>query len=162
MLYRFDNQMRVTYQGTLTAEDIANMEIRDIAFSDNELSAVTNESWYIRNVLFTTNTNLHINQVIANVFNGKTPTGTEWSANYQGGYLYYKGVVETYGNFTSFYMGEDWKSHIRIGTQTSLRSGGGPNHTGEFIHSSCNGYSDKEHSITNRIGWPSKRVFWVR
>jgi hypothetical protein len=162
ILYRADNIMNLTYNGTLTASDITNMNIKDIAFSDNEYSAVTNESWYIENVQFSTNTNLPLNQVIANVFNGKTPTGTEWNLKYAGGYLYYSGIIKTYGDFKSFYMGANWKAHITIGTQSSLRTGGHPHHTGEFIHSSCNGYSDKDHSITNRIGWKSKRVFWVR
>ena len=103
-----------------------------------------------------------INQVIANVFNGLTPTGTPWTPSYQGGYLYYSGVIKTYGDFKSFYMGANWKEHYMIGTNVSLRTGGGKNHTGEFIHSKCNGYSEKEHSITNRIGWTNKRVFWIR
>lgn len=37
------------------------MKIKDIAFSDNEYSPDTNESWYIENVKFSTNTNLPIN-----------------------------------------------------------------------------------------------------
>lgn len=71
-----------------------------------------------------------MNQVIANVFNGLTPTGSQWSQNYDKGYLYYNGIIRTYGNFQSFYMGENWKAHVVIGTKTSLRTGGGPHHTG--------------------------------
>lgn len=63
----------------LTEKDIEGMQIKDIGFSDNEYSMDTQYSWYIENVKFSTNTTLPINQVIANVFNGKTPTGTEWS-----------------------------------------------------------------------------------
>ena len=53
----------------------------------------------MQNVKFKTTTNLPINQVIANVFNGKTPTGTDWTLAYDGGYLQYEGVVKTYGDF---------------------------------------------------------------
>lgn len=35
ILYRANNQMNLTYQGLLTADDIPNMEIKDIGFSDN-------------------------------------------------------------------------------------------------------------------------------
>jgi len=90
----------------------------------------TPESWYINNVNFSTNSNLSINKTIANVFNGKTPTGTAWDINYQASYLHYNGVISTYGSFKSFYMGWQWKAHIQIGTSTSLRTGGTTNHTG--------------------------------
>ena len=119
------------------------MNIKNIAFSDNQYSADTDQSWYMQNVKFKTTTNLPINQVIANVFNGKTPTGTDWTLAYDGGYLQYEGVVKTYGDFQSYYMGQNNKQHVRIGTNTTLRTGGTKDHTGELIHSSYNGYAEK-------------------
>ncbi len=41
----------------------------------------------------------NLNQIIANVFNGKTPTGTAWSLEYNEGYLFYGGVIKTYGKW---------------------------------------------------------------
>ena len=102
------------------------------------------------------------NQVLANVFNGKTPTGTEWSQGYNQGYLFFSGVIYTYGNWDKFWMGWTNAPYVNIGSQTSLRVGGSNHHTGEFIHSSCNGYKDIDHSITSRWDWKNKRVFWVR
>lgn len=46
-----------------------------MAFSDNEYSANTNESWVIKNIVFSTIINIPLNQVIANVFNDKKHTG---------------------------------------------------------------------------------------
>jgi hypothetical protein len=119
------------------------MEIVDIGWSDNIYQMNTEYSWYMNNAAFTTTEGLDKYQAIANIFNGKTPTGTDWSIGYEGGYLYYDGIIQTYGNFKSFYMGCQWKAHITIGTAVSLRSGGGQHHSGEFIHSSYNGYSIK-------------------
>lgn len=154
--------MKLTYYGSLTAEDIDKMKIQDIAFSDNELSANTDESWYIQDVKFRTDTGLPINQVLANVFNGKTPIGTEWTESYDKGFLYYEGKLRTYGDFSFYYLGNDTKETIKIGTNVSLRTGGTKGQTGEFIHTGEKTYSDTEHSITSKIGWKNKRVFWVR
>lgn len=52
ILYRANNKMNLTYQGILTADDIQKMKIKSIAFSDNEYSPDTNESWYIKMLNF--------------------------------------------------------------------------------------------------------------
>jgi basic membrane lipoprotein Med (substrate-binding protein (PBP1-ABC) superfamily) len=42
---------------------------------------------------------VNLNQIVANVFNGKTPTGNQWSLGYNEGYLVYSGTIKTYGNW---------------------------------------------------------------
>lgn len=42
---------------------------------------------------------INLKQVIVNVFNGKTPTGSPWSQTYNEGYLFYKGKISTYGDW---------------------------------------------------------------
>ena len=55
------------------------------------------------------------------------------------------------GNPTHFY---------KVGEIVSFETGGFDYHSGEFIHTSCNGYSNKDHSVTARVGWEETRVFW--
>ncbi len=139
-----DNVIKTYFKGELTEEDINKMKIVDIGWSDNPETMNTPESWYINDFEFKTvvmTKNLPILKAVANVFNGKTPTGEEWTDKYEGGFLQYHGIVRTYGHFNSFYMDGQLKEHIQIGSKSSLRTGGRPSHTGEWIHTSCNGYS---------------------
>ena len=81
-----DNVITTDFKGTLTEEDIPKMKITDIGWSDNPETMNTPESWYINNVNFQTNFQTNINfpisKLVANVFNGKTPTGEEWTEQY--------------------------------------------------------------------------------
>lgn len=58
---------------------------------------------------------VNLNQVIANFFNGKTPTGSEWSQEYNEGFLFFKGVIKTYGSWDKFWMGWSQDPYIKIG-----------------------------------------------
>lgn len=111
-MMKADNAIKTDFKGELTEEDIRKMKIVDIGWSDNPETMKTPESWYINNFEFKTvkmTINLPILKVVANVFNGKTPTGEEWTDKYEGGLLQYHGIVRTYGHFNSFYMGRHWK-----------------------------------------------------
>ena len=55
------------------------------------------------------------------------------------------------GNPTAFYT---------VGEKVRMRLGGHIHHTGEYVHSHSNGYSNKNNSITSRPGWEDTRVFW--
>jgi hypothetical protein len=104
-----DGVITTDFKGALTEDDIQKMNIVDIGWSDSPETMNTPESWYMNNFSFLTNTKLPIPKLIENVFNGKTPTGEDWTDKYESGYLYYNGVVRTYGHFNSFYMGRAWK-----------------------------------------------------
>ena len=71
-----------------------------------------------------------MNKVIANVFNGKTPTGTQWSQTYNEGNLIFSGIIKTYGVWDKFWMGWHKDPYVKIGTNTTLKSGGHVYHTG--------------------------------
>lgn len=70
-----DDVITTDFKGTLTEDDIQKMNIVDIGWSDNPETMNTPESWYMNNFNFVTNTKLPIPKLVANVFNGKTPTG---------------------------------------------------------------------------------------
>jgi hypothetical protein len=111
-MMKADNAIKTDFKGELTEEDIKKMKIVDIGWSDNPETMNTPESWYINDLEFKTvkmTINLPILKVVANVFNGKTPTGEEWTDKYEGGLLTYHGIMRTYGHFNSFYMGWQWK-----------------------------------------------------
>jgi hypothetical protein len=71
---------------------------------------------------------LNKNIFLANYFNGKTPTGTEWSATYDESYILFSGKVRTYGNWESFWYG--CGKTAKKGDNNSFRVGGGVQHSG--------------------------------
>ena len=160
-----------------TPKIIENLAIKHIGFSDSKLTMNTEYSWILKDVNFggsivTSSEGVYpptyisgdiVNHyaMIANYFNGLTPTATTWDINYDRGYLFFSGTFLTYGNWTKMYVGANWTSMVNIGENTSFRTGGWCQHTGEYIHTSCNGYDKKEHSITSRSNWDNIRVFWV-
>ena len=132
ILVKNNQQISLDFAGQLTKEMIAtNFKFRDFGVSDNEVTMNTENSWYIENptisVLIATNLPngypmqtmdpnlIDQNQVIANVFNGKTPTATQWSQNYNGGYVVFKGIIRTYGSWTKMWSGCSNKPYINIG-----------------------------------------------
>jgi peptide methionine sulfoxide reductase MsrB len=99
---------------------------------------------------------------LARVFNGKTPSGKAWNASYTGGYVWINGRLSTFGKWNKFYEGCGWKNYYNVGQVISLRTGGDISHAQEYIHTACNGYATKDHSITSRFEWDNTRVFWVQ
>lgn len=60
------------------------LRIIDFAVSDSNTTVKrADKSWIIRNPVITTNQpSINASRGLANLLNGKTPTGTEWDINY--------------------------------------------------------------------------------
>jgi hypothetical protein len=174
---RLNHKLGRSFNGTTglrwTVDSIRSLipHIKSFGVSDSLNTIYTEYSWYLEDVTIraarTTGylqyaCDVSVEQYLMNVLNGLTPTGTGWSIHYDAAYVWFTGLFKTFGTWMSMYEGRDWTSHIAVGTKTSFRSGGHPHHTGEFIHTSCNGYRSINHSITSRVDWRDNRVFWVR
>jgi hypothetical protein len=90
----------------------------------------------------------------ANIANVKPPVlgkvADSWKG-YTGGYMYFKGAVNTFGSWKTMYQGCGWTGTCNVGNTHVFRSGGQRYHTGEYIHISCNGYKyNVANSITSR------------
>ena len=148
--------------------------IKDFGFSDKIETMHTDQSWVLGNVSITaskmlsyllSNNSVSIPEYAANVFNGLTPTGTQWAIDYPIGYLWFSGQFITYEAWSSMYVGctgENGVLYYHVNQQASLRTGGHESHTGEYIHSNCNAYGSQDNSITSRVDWQNTRVFWGR
>jgi hypothetical protein len=126
----------------------------------------TEYSWYFENPQMGTSKTgdpeAALTTFLMNVLNGRIPTGTTWCLGYADAYLWFAGLFKTFGTWTSMYVGVNWTSYVSVNRKTSFRCGGASPPTGEFIHTSCNGYGSKDHSITSRCDWSDTRVFWFR
>jgi hypothetical protein len=156
-----------------TEELVAAFLPRVTAFgvSDKPDTMNTEYSWYIespeisaaRTVSYLNyDYNVPLLQYLTNILNGLTPTGTPWSIHYDAALVRVAGVFKTYGDSTSMYEGQHWTSYLPVNTKTRFRCGGHIQQTGEFIHTSCNGYGSHHHSITSRANWSDRRYFWFR
>jgi hypothetical protein len=174
---RLNHKLGQSFNGTTglrwTVDSIRSLipHIKSFGVSDNMNTIFTEYSWYLEDVTMhaarTTGylkwaSDVSLEQYLMNIFNGLTPTGTGWSIGYTAAYVTFCGLFKTFGTWTSMYVGCNWTSHVSVDTKTSFRCGGHPRHTGEFIHTSCNGYQAINHSITSRVDWGDNRVFWVR
>jgi len=157
----------------VTAEVLGGMDIKGIAFSDKLITVETEYSWILPTVKvsykWTDNTSGCYyypehecpNNALLNFINGKTPTGTEWSQNYDKGHLIFSGTLETWGTWNSKYVGVNYSSYYNVSDNVTFQCGGTRAHTGEFVHTGANGYNHKDHSITARHDDAVTRVFWV-
>lgn len=96
MLVRDKKVITCDFKGLLTPEDfVKKFKFKDFGVSDNEKTMKTEESWYYPNVELTPlicsnkaggayldSSLINTNTLLANIFNGKTPTGTAWSQDY--------------------------------------------------------------------------------
>ncbi len=97
-----------------------------------------------------------------NFINGKAPTGENWHSGYKEGYLFYSDFFNTFGKWSTMATGEH-NGFVNTNQNYNFRSGGDLHHEGEFIHSTCNAYKSKDHSITNLLKWDSiDSVVWFR
>jgi len=141
--------------------------IVDIGWSDSTSTIFREQSWIIRNVSFSTTYILMSNLPLhfSHMLNGKTPTGTTWSSSYSGAYVYYNGRLETFGSWSSMFVG--CSNYATVGTNRVFRTGGENGewkyqHVGEYIHSSCADYTTNSNSVTSLSSWSNNRVFWVK
>jgi hypothetical protein len=139
--------------------------------SDDPATMSTEYSWYIESPVITAgrtttyghyDLNVPLIRYLMNILNGLTPTGTPWSINYSDAYVWFSGMFKTFGSWRSMYVGANWTSYASVNTSFSFRCGGHIHHTGEFIHTACNGYGSQDHSITERANWSGRRFFWFR
>jgi hypothetical protein len=174
---RLNHKIQTQFFGTTgyvwNEQSVADFLPRVTAFgvSDKPDTIYTEYSWLIEAPKFSAgrtvcygqhDTNVPLIHYLTNILNGLTPTGTPWSIDYAEAYVWFSGLFKTFGNWTSMYEGANWTSHIQVNTATGFRCGGHIHHTGEFIHTSCNGYGSQDHSITSRANWQDQRFFWFR
>ncbi|XP_022087521.1 uncharacterized protein LOC110977582 [Acanthaster planci] len=149
------------------------------AVSDDVATINTENSWILENSSWafesfrvcgnspcTSSTNLGISyaDVIANLAKCQTPSGTDWSQAYAGGYAMIDGFLSTNGDWSRMFYG-CVNSYRNVGQSTRLRFGGGPHHTGEFVHTSCNDYSanvQDGNRVTSRWTTNNVRVMWMK
>jgi hypothetical protein len=171
--HKIGNSFYGTPGCTWTEDSVAAVlpHVKHFGVSNDPATMHTEYSWYILSPRITAGRTLDYGHYdmsvpmllyLVNVLNGLTPTGTSWYSEYSEGYVWFAGVFRTFGQWTSMYEGCNYTSHIAVGTETSFRTGGHLHHTGEYIHSSCNGYASKDHSITSRVCWMDNRFFWFR
>ncbi|TNV76074.1 hypothetical protein FGO68_gene15660 [Halteria grandinella] len=150
-------------------------KIADVGWSESLESLTGQRTWFLQNASFKVSQTISDGQYsykswsfskcLANLLNGETPDGQGWSIGYFQGYLFIEGLFATRGSWDKMATGTKnpgWTTHYQVGQSYSLRTGGHYNHTGEFIHSTCNGYNTECNSITSRIGWGDTKVVWYR
>lgn len=138
---------------------------KDIAVSDNIETLQTQGSWILHDVDFK-NKDFDYSKM-TNVANCKTPLWGVWNMEYwqedeNGTYSFLMFIwkLQTLWNWKQMFY---WcGKYVDVDGEISLRIWGRLWHTGEFISSSCNDYSDKDNSITSRWDWDNTRVIWVR
>ena len=106
-----------------------------------------------------------LNLYFSNFFNGKTPTNTTWTTEYNDGYIYWCGNFSTFGTWTTMYYG--CNEYIQIGQYICLRSGGDNGiwkgqGNGEYIHHKCGDYTSSYNSITSNVDWNLNRISWIK
>ncbi|XP_066264138.1 uncharacterized protein [Branchiostoma lanceolatum] len=169
------------YQGiTWTGCIIDKIGATDFLVSDDITTGNTDQSWLFRGFglkslvcynspcsSYATLEDLYgINtlQGVANLGNCRTPSGSQWSQGYTGSYVFLNGTLETLGSWTKMRVGCNHPyTYAAVGQVTKIRFGGGPYHSGEFVHSSCNAYAiNYQNSITSRWNTNNVRVMWIR
>jgi len=151
--------------------------VQDIGVSDNLTTMKVEYSWILRDAHFNCSKVLtdpsvyppkfknatQCDDFLNSFVKGRTPTNSSWNKSYDRGYLNIHGRLETYGNWTSMYEGCNYESVLKVGENASFRIGGSRFQTGEFIHSNCNAYNPRDHSITSLILWDDTiRVIWMK
>eukprot|EP00058_Branchiostoma_floridae_P012924 XP_002598412.1 hypothetical protein BRAFLDRAFT_83187 [Branchiostoma floridae] len=156
------------YQGVTWTEDImSKVNATDFLVSDDITTGNTDQSWLFSGFESSSRVcysspcsskatleaaySINTMQAVANLGNCRTPSGSQWSQGYTGAYVSVKGTLETLGSWNSMYVGCGRSSTANVGQVTSIRFGGGPYHSGEFVHTSCNDYRvNNQNSITSR------------
>eukprot|EP00946_MAST-07B_sp_MAST-7B-sp1_P000058 g58.t1 len=113
------------------------------------------QSWYFENPEITVDGSTNIVRIL----NGRVPDGSsvDWNG-FQHGYIRWNGVLQTFGEWTSMYAG--CSQRFQVGSSSNFRSGGGPRHTGEFIHTKCNDYKyGTDNSVTTRPGISNNNMY---
>ena len=150
---------------TLTSTQTQNLlsMVKDFGWSDKIDTINTDQSWIIENVKFYQSfSDQNMMQRFSHLFNGKDPLGNTWTPSFTSGYLTFNGTFRTFGSWSTMYVGCAGFLTQEVNTFIVLRSGGGVSHSGEYIHSSCNGYGTQTNSITSLVSWTNTRVFWAR
>jgi len=97
-----------------TADYIKQLIIKDFMATDHPEIIDKENTWILKNIIFDGaktviygeyDTNVNTYEMLANIFNGKTPTGTEWTNTYDKAYFWFTGRLTTLGSWTSMYEG---------------------------------------------------------
>ena len=131
-------------------------------WSNSPDSINVDQSWYFESPAMTAGGGAKI----VHLLNGRVPDGssTNWNG-YYGPTLSWGGILRTFGQWTSMYVGCGWSSRYYVGSHAGFNSGGlNSAHTGWFIHTACNGYKyGSDNSITTRPGISNNNMYmWVR
>lgn len=159
LYYKEGSQSCNNFWNTYTKSQIKNLNFVDFWVSDSLDSMWVDQSWIIRNV-DTQDDELFYDKLL-NLVNCTTPMWTSWSQDYQGWYLFFKGKLDTYGMWNKMNTWCAWNLWS-VNQSVWFRSGWNTSHTGEFIHSSCNGYNYTNNSITSRWDDNNTRMFWIK
>jgi hypothetical protein len=160
---------------------LKSLGIKRVGWSDSSSTMVKHQSWYFEDPTMSA-VGHHESKpspyyypsypvdkwtAFANVANGMVPVLGKRTSNwkdYTGGYIYFNGVIKSYGSWKKMYQGCGWTVRHDIGSKQTFRIGGQRSHTGEYIHTSCNGYRyNFDNSITSRPGHSHStlRSMWV-
>ncbi|XP_078621315.1 uncharacterized protein LOC144887789 [Branchiostoma floridae x Branchiostoma japonicum] len=166
------------YQGVTWTEGImSKVNATDFLVSDDITTGNTDQSWLFSGFKFSSRAcpnykpcvtlesvfGINTMQAVANLGNCRTPSGSQWSQNYISAYVSVRGRLETMGGWTTMYVGCDRSSTYTVGQNATIRFGGNRYHSGEFVHTSCNGYRvNYQNSITSRWNTNNVRVMWMR
>ena len=161
----FGTSIDINFSSDMVDDLFLNSE--SFGWSDNLYTIKTENSWIVKNVKFHQrylNSSL-LSYYFANFFNGKTPTNTIWTQDYNDGYLLWSGNFSTFGTWTTMYYG--CGEYININEYISFRSGGDNgqwkgHNNGEYIHHKCNDYTSSYNSLTSMLDWNTNRITWAK
>ncbi len=131
---------------------------KDFAVSDTLETIKSEWSWILKDVDFSHKNFDFIK--MANVANCTTPIWTWWTSDYSEGHLTIAWTLLTMWNWKSMFYGCWFEK--KLTDKISFRIWWWEKHNWEFIHWSCNDYTEKDNSITSRWDWNNTRVIWVR
>jgi len=141
--------------------------VEKIGWSDSLNTISREQSWILENFSLSSAylPPENISTYMTNIFNGNSPTGAPFSESYSDGYVYYGGILRTYGSWTSMFYG--CGQSVSVGSLVLFRTGGDNGlykHLcfGEYIHHKCNDYTIASNSITSKIGNNNTRVLWAK
>ncbi len=134
---------------------------KDFAVSDKKETLKSEWSWILKDIDF--NEQWFSKQKMANVANCNTPNWENWSKDYNKWYLTLKWTLSTMWKWTEMFSGCEfykkvWEKLVVFNIWWIDKYW----MTWEFIHTLCNNYSQKDHSITSKWDWDNTRVIWVR
>lgn len=161
--YKIWKNMCLNWSINYELDTIKNIFTKDFAVSDNLKSLNSEWSWLINNVNFE-NKNFDYEK-IKNIINCKAPNWEKWTSDYIWWFVNIQWKLSTMWKWKDMFYWCNTKK--TLWDDTVLRIWWFVNekwavHKWEFIHWTCNDYTEKDNSITSKWDWDNTRVIWVR